>query len=93
MNIAWEEPFGPVLPVIRVSSDEEAIEIANKSEFGLQASIFTKDINKAFVIASKIETGSVQISGRTERGPDHFPFIGVKGSGMGAQESVKALNQ
>ncbi|MBT2729573.1 NADP-dependent glyceraldehyde-3-phosphate dehydrogenase [Bacillus sp. ISL-75] len=85
MKVAWEEPFGPVLPVLRVTSDEEAIELANKSEFGLQASVFTKDINKAFSIAGKIETGSVQINGRTERGPDHFPFIGVKGSGMGAQ--------
>jgi glyceraldehyde-3-phosphate dehydrogenase (NADP+) len=91
MNVAWEEPFGPVLPVIRVSSDEEAIELANKSEFGLQASVFTKDINKAFAIANKIETGSVQINGRTERGPDHFPFIGVKGSGMGAQGIRKSI--
>ncbi|MGM0876967.1 MAG: NADP-dependent glyceraldehyde-3-phosphate dehydrogenase [Bacillota bacterium] len=85
MDIAWEEPFGPVLPVIRVSSDEDAIKLANESEFGLQASIFTNNINKAFVIANQIETGSVQINGRTERGPDHFPFIGVKGSGMGSQ--------
>ncbi|GGE73100.1 NADP-dependent glyceraldehyde-3-phosphate dehydrogenase [Priestia taiwanensis] len=85
MRVAWEEPFGPVLPIIRVKSDEEAIEIANKSDFGLQASVFTKDINKAFSIANKIETGSVQINGRTERGPDHFPFIGIKASGMGAQ--------
>ncbi|MBU0448657.1 aldehyde dehydrogenase family protein, partial [Bacillus thuringiensis] len=44
MKVAWEEPFGPILPIIRVSSDEQAIEIANKSEFGLQASVFTKDI-------------------------------------------------
>ena len=65
--------------------------IANKSEFGLQASVFTKDINKAFAIANKIDTGSVQINGRTERGPDHFPFIGVKGSGMGAQGIRKSL--
>ena len=91
MKVAWEEPFGPILPVIRVSSDEQAIEIANKSDFGLQASVFTKDINKAFHIANKIETGSVQINGRTERGPDHFPFIGVKGSGMGAQGIRKSL--
>lgn len=40
---------------------------------------------------NKIETGSVQINGRTERGPDHFPFIGVKGSGMGAQGIRKSL--
>lgn len=91
MAVAWEEPFGPVLPIIRVSSDEEAINIANASEFGLQASVFTKDINKAFAIANKVETGSVQINGRTERGPDHFPFIGVKGSGMGAQGIRKSI--
>ena len=91
MRVAWDEPFGPVLPIIRVSSDEQAIKIANASEFGLQASIFTKDVNKAFAIANKLETGSVQINGRTERGPDHFPFIGVKGSGMGAQGIRKSI--
>lgn len=91
MDVAWEEPFGPVVPIIRVKSDEEAIQIANKSEYGLQASVFTKDINRAFAIANKIDTGSVQINGRTERGPDHFPFIGVKKSGMGAQGIRKSL--
>lgn len=91
MQVAWEEPFGPILPIIRVSSDKEAIDLANESEYGLQASIFTKDINKAFTIANLIETGSVQINGRTERGPDHFPFIGVKGSGMGVQGIRKSL--
>jgi glyceraldehyde-3-phosphate dehydrogenase (NADP+) len=91
MKVAWEEPFGPVLPVIRVSSEEEAIKIANESEYGLQASIFTKDINKAFSIANKIEAGSVQINGRTERGPDHFPFIGVKNSGIGVQGIRKSI--
>jgi len=85
MKVAWEEPFGPVLPIIRVTSDAEAIQLANESEFGLQASVFTKDVNKAFSIADKLETGTVQINGRTERGPDHFPFIGVKASGVGAQ--------
>lgn len=91
MRVAWEEPFGPVLPIIRVSSDQEAIDITNESEFGLQASVFTKGINKAFSIANKIEVGSVQINGRTERGPDHFPFIGVKSSGMGAQGIRKSI--
>lgn len=91
MKVAWEEPFGPVLPIIRVSSDEEAIRIANESEYGLQASVFTKDVNRAFIIASKIEAGSVQINGRTERGPDHFPFIGVKGSGIGVQGIRKSI--
>lgn len=85
MRIAWAEPFGPVLPVMRVKSDEEAIYIANKSEYGLQSSIFTRDINRAFNIAERLEVGTVQINGKTERGPDHFPFIGVKSSGMGTQ--------
>ena len=85
MRLAWEEPFGPVLPVIRVKSVDEAIEMSNKSEYGLQASIFSQDIDQAFTIAGKVQAGSVQINGRTERGPDHFPFIGTKGSGMGTQ--------
>ncbi|CAM3249971.1 NADP-dependent glyceraldehyde-3-phosphate dehydrogenase [Sporolactobacillus spathodeae] len=85
MDVAWIEPFGPVLPIIRVKSDEEAIAIANKSEFGLQASIFTQDVDRAFAVAKEVEAGTVQINGRTERGPDHFPFLGVKASGMGVQ--------
>ena len=91
MKIAWEEPFGPVLPIIRINSDEEAIKIANESEFGLQASIFTKNIDRAFNIAPKVEAGSVQINGRTERGPDHLPFIGVKSSGMGVQGIKRSI--
>lgn len=85
MRVAWEEPFGPVLPIIKVKSYEEAIEIANASEYGLQSSVFTQDINKAFNIADKLEVGSVQINNKTERGPDHFPFLGVKASGIGVQ--------
>lgn len=96
MKVAWEEPFGPVLPIIKVKSYEEAIEIANRSEYGLQSSIFTKDINKAFTIADKLEVGSVQINNRTERGPDNFPFLGVKGSGIGVQGvrySIEAMSR
>ena len=85
MRIAWEEPFGPVLPIIRVNSQEEAIEIANASDYGLQASVFTQNLDKALTIARKLETGSIQINGRTERGPDHLPFIGIKKSGLGIQ--------
>ncbi|WP_250278164.1 NADP-dependent glyceraldehyde-3-phosphate dehydrogenase [[Clostridium] colinum] len=96
MDVAWEEPFGPVLPIIKVKSYEEAIEIANKSEYGLQSSIFTKDINKAFSIADKLEVGSVQINNKTERGPDSFPFLGVKASGIGVQGvrySIEAMSR
>lgn len=96
MKIAWEEPFGPVLPIIRVKDINQAIEIANQSEYGLQSSVFTSDIDKAFYIADKLEVGTVQINNKTERGPDHFPFLGVKASGMGTQGvkySIEAMTR
>jgi len=96
MRIAWEEPFGPVLPVIRVRSLDEAINIANKSQYGLQSSVFTKNIDDAFYVARKLEVGTVQINNKTERGPDHFPFLGVKASGMGTQGirySIEAMSR
>lgn len=85
MKVAWEEPFGPVLPIIRVASVEDAIAFANESEFGLQSSVFTNDFKKAFEIAEKLEVGTVHINNKTQRGPDNFPFLGVKGSGAGVQ--------
>lgn len=96
MRLAWEEPFGPVLPIIRVKNVDEAIEIANKSEYGLQSAVFTKDIDKAFYVANKLEVGTVQINNKTERGPDHFPFSGVKASGIGTQGirySIEAMSR
>ncbi len=96
MDLAWEEPFGPVLPIIRVKSREEAIDIANQSEYGLQSSVFTQDINEAFYIAKRLEVGTVQVNNKTERGPDHFPFLGVKSSGMGTQGirySIEAMSR
>lgn len=85
MRLAWEEPFGPVLPVIRVSSVEEAIELSNESEYGLQASIFTKDYPLAFSVAEQLEVGTVHINNKTQRGTDNFPFLGAKKSGAGTQ--------
>ena len=96
MRLAWEEPFGPVLPVLRVANIEEAVKIANDSEYGLQSSVFTQNIDAAFRIAARLEVGTVQINGKTERGPDHFPFIGVKSSGMGTQGvrySIEAMTR
>ncbi|MPN49977.1 NADP-dependent glyceraldehyde-3-phosphate dehydrogenase [bioreactor metagenome] len=96
MRLAWEEPFGPVLPIIRVKDIEEAIEIANKSQYGLQSSVFTQNINHAFYVANKLEVGAVQINNKSERGPDHFPFSGVKASGMGTQGirySIEAMSR
>ncbi len=96
MRVAWEEPFGPVLPVMRVRSIEEAIDISNRSEYGLQGSIFTADINSAVNIAMQLDVGTVQINAKTQRGPDHFPFMGAKSSGLGTQGtrySIEAMTR
>ncbi|WP_026881619.1 NADP-dependent glyceraldehyde-3-phosphate dehydrogenase [Clostridium akagii] len=96
MRLAWEEPFGPVLPIIRINDMDEGIKIANESEYGLQSAVFTENINDAFYVAQKLEVGAVQINNKTERGPDHFPFLGVKSSGMGTQGirySIEAMSR
>ncbi|TFF98931.1 MAG: NADP-dependent glyceraldehyde-3-phosphate dehydrogenase [Promethearchaeota archaeon] len=96
MRVAWEEPFGPVLPFIRVYSAEEAIQISNQSEYGLQGMIFTENIDLAFNIAQELDVGSVQINGKSSRGPDHFPFLGTKSSGLGTQGikySIEAMSR
>ncbi|GMN56945.1 hypothetical protein TIFTF001_026050 [Ficus carica] len=92
MRIAWEEPFGPVLPVLRISSVEEGIHHCNASNFGLQGCVFTRDINKAILIGDAMETGTVQINSAPARGPDHFPFQGIKDSGIGSQGITNSIN-
>ncbi|GMG98949.1 hypothetical protein Nepgr_000789 [Nepenthes gracilis] len=92
MRIAWEEPFGPVLPVIRINSVEEGIHHCNASNFGLQGCVFTRDINKAILISDAMETGTVQINSAPARGPDHFPFQGIKDSGIGSQGITNSIN-
>lgn len=96
MALAWEEPFGPVLPVIRVKDKDEAISIANRSDYGLQSSVFTSSIDEAFYVANRLEVGTVQVNNKTERGPDHFPFLGIKSSGIGVQGirySIEAMSR
>lgn len=85
MKVAFEEPFGPVLPIIRVKDENEAVKIANMSEYGLQSSVYTQNMQEAFEIAKQLEVGTVQINNKTQRGPDNFPFLGIKDSGIGIQ--------
>lgn len=96
MRLAWEEPFGPVLPIIRVKSVEEAIEISNESEYGLQASVFTQDFPLFFSIAEQLDVGTVHYNNKTQRGTDNFPFLGAKKSGAGVQGvkySIEAMTK
>ncbi|MCX8008620.1 MAG: aldehyde dehydrogenase family protein [Patescibacteria group bacterium] len=85
MRVVKEETFGPVVSCMTVSSVEEAIQIINGSMYGLQASIFTLNESLAHQIAQCIHAGTVQINGSPQRGPDNFPFLGIKASGLGVQ--------
>lgn len=79
-----EETFGPVAAIIRVSSDEEAIAVANQTEFGLGAALWTQDTAKARKLARKIEAGAVFINGMVASDA-RLPFGGVKRSGYGRE--------
>ncbi|GJD07335.1 NADP-dependent glyceraldehyde-3-phosphate dehydrogenase [Galdieria sulphuraria] len=74
MRVAWEEPFGPLLPIVRVDSEVQAIEMVNKSPMGLQASIFSRNMENAMFLADFLKTGTIHLNGQPARGPDHFPF-------------------
>ncbi|KAK4265360.1 hypothetical protein QN277_026422 [Acacia crassicarpa] len=92
MRIAWEEPVGPVLSVIRINSVEEGINHCNASNFGLQGCVFTKDVNKAILISDAMETGTIQINSAPACGLDHFPFQGINNSGFGSQGITNSIN-
>lgn len=85
MKCVAEEVFGPILSFVRIETITEAVDIVNRSQYGLQASIFTKDEGTALAYAKMIRTGTVQVNGSPQRGPDHFPFTGIKDSGVGVQ--------
>ena len=85
MTIVARETFGPVLSLIEVQTMEEAVRFVNNSSYGLQASIFTNDEGTGLVLAKQLNVGTVQINGSPQRGPDHFPFMGIKKSGVGVQ--------
>ena len=85
MPIIAKETFGPVISFVDIQSFDEAVDIINRSPYGLQASVFTKDEGSGLVFGKKLNVGSVQINGSPQRGPDHFPFLGVKHSGVGVQ--------
>jgi acyl-CoA reductase-like NAD-dependent aldehyde dehydrogenase len=85
-----EEIFGPVLSIIEVNSLEEAIEVNNRSQYGLSTSIFTQDVNRAFTAMRDIFTGLVYINHGTTGAEIQFPFGGVRGTGNGHREAGQA---
>ncbi|MEP6908413.1 MAG: aldehyde dehydrogenase [Pseudoxanthomonas sp.] len=83
MRIYREESFGPVVAIIRADGDEQALQIANDSEYGLSAAVFTRDIARGLRLAKRIESGICHINGSTVHDEAQMPFGGVKGSGYG----------
>lgn len=83
MKLYAEESFAPVVTVQRVDSDDEAVQVANDSEFGLSAAVFSRDIARALNVAKRIESGNCHINGPTVHDEAQMPFGGVKGSGYG----------
>jgi aldehyde dehydrogenase (NAD+) len=88
MRLAQEEIFGPVLSVLAADSLENALEIANDSLYGLSASIYTQDVNRAFVAMRDLETGILYVNSSTIGAETHLPFGGVKKSGNGHREGA-----
>jgi benzaldehyde dehydrogenase (NAD) len=83
MRLFREESFGPVVAVIRASDEEEAIELANDTEYGLSASVFTRDIARGLKIARLIQSGICHVNGPTVHDEAQMPFGGMKASGYG----------
>jgi len=86
MRVAREEIFGPVLSVIKITSLEEAIRVANNTTYGLSSSIYTQNINNAYVAMRDIKAGITYVNAPTIGAEAHMPFGGVKGTGNGHRE-------
>src|SRR5262249_19774233 len=93
MRIAQEEIFGPVVSVIPCRSFEEAIAIANGVDYGLSASIYTQDVNRAFAAMRDLDTGIFSVNAPPLGAEVHLPFGGTKQTGNGHREAgVAALD-
>jgi aldehyde dehydrogenase (NAD+) len=89
MTIAREEIFGPVLSIIRVADFDEALSVANAVDFGLSSSIYTSDIEKAFIFLERTEVGLTHVNLMTALKEPQLSFGGIKASGFGIPEAGK----
>ena len=91
MPVLQEEVFGPVAPVLPFREAGDAVRIANDSQFGLQASVFSENIHDAIRIAHQLEVGGVVINGSGAFRPGNVPFGGCKQSGIGRESIVETV--
>ncbi|MCG6540694.1 aldehyde dehydrogenase [Pseudomonas sp. KSR10] len=92
MRLYHEESFGPVAVVLRGDGDEELLRLANDSEFGLSAAIFSRDVSRALTLAQRVESGICHINGPTVHDEAQMPFGGVKASGYGSFGSKASID-
>ena len=88
--LASEETFGPLMPVVSFSTEQEAIRMANDSRFGLGGSVWTRDLGKGEEIALQVEAGAVFVNGMVRSDP-RLPFGGIKDSGYGRELSQEGI--
>ena len=93
MRIYAEESFGPVVTIVRVKGDEEALRVANDTEYGLSAAVFSRDFSRAWNLARRVESGICHINGPTVHDEPQMPFGGVKASGYGRFGGKAAVDQ
>ena len=93
MALFREESFGPQVSITRVSSADEAVRLANDTDYGLAASVFSRDIAKALDVARRIDSGICHINGPTVHDEAQMPFGGMKASGYGRFGGKAAVEQ
>ncbi|UWZ85579.1 aldehyde dehydrogenase [Occallatibacter riparius] len=93
MRIYAEESFGPVVTIVRVSGEDEALRIANDTEYGLSAAIFSRDIARAWNLARQVQTGICHINGPTVHDEPQMPFGGVRASGYGRFGGKRGIDE
>lgn len=92
MDIYNEETFGPVAIILKSKGTDDAVRIANDSQYGLSAGVITKDEEKGLAVARRLETGMVHINDSSVNDEPHTPFGGVKGSGLGRHDGQASID-
>jgi vanillin dehydrogenase len=93
MRVYWEESFGPVVGIVEVSGPDEAVRVANDTEYGLAAAVFGRHVPTALEVARRIESGICHVNGSTVHDEAQMPFGGVKASGWGRFGGTAALEE